>query len=111
MSRIELVFLAPLMNRGAAASPASKRFSDTTGLRSRRHETRHRVHWKVVPEASFASDTAALSYLRGAALPLLNLTLSGALAETARKYPDREALIVCHEGVRLTWSELDREVT
>ncbi len=52
-----------------------------------------------------------MSYLRGAAVPLLNLTLSEALAETARKCPHREALIVCHEGVRLTWSELDGEVT
>ena len=44
-------------------------------------------------------------------MPLLNLTFSQALAETARKFPDREALVVCHEGVRLSWSELDREVT
>ena len=44
-------------------------------------------------------------------MPLLNLTLSQALAETARKFPDREGLVVCHQGVRLTWSELDREVT
>ena len=57
------------------------------------------------------SEAAGLSYLRGAAVPLLNLTLSQALAETARKFPDSEALVVCHEGVRLTWSELDREVT
>ncbi len=56
-------------------------------------------------------EAAALSYLRGADVPLLNLTLSQALSETARKFPDREALVVCHEGVRLTWSELDREVT
>src|ERR1035441_8705983 len=57
------------------------------------------------------SEAAGLSYLRGAAVPLLNLTLSQALAETARKFPDSEALVVCHQGVRLTWSELDREVT
>ena len=57
------------------------------------------------------SEAAGLSYLRGAAVPLLNLTLSEALAETAGKFPDREGLVVCHQGVRLTWSELDREVT
>ncbi|HTX37433.1 MAG TPA: AMP-binding protein [Bryobacteraceae bacterium] len=56
-------------------------------------------------------EAAALSYLRGPDAPLLNLTLCEALAETARKFPDREALVVCHEGVRLTWSELDRQVT
>jgi fatty-acyl-CoA synthase len=65
-----------------------------------------------VPEtAELEPEAAGLSYLRGAAVPLLNLTLSQALAETARKFPGREALVVCHEGVRLTWSELDREVT
>ncbi|SPF38475.1 hypothetical protein SBA4_2150010 [Candidatus Sulfopaludibacter sp. SbA4] len=65
-----------------------------------------------MPEtAERKSEAAAPSYLRGAAVPLLNLTLSQALAETARKFPEREALIVCHEGVRLTWSELDREAT
>jgi len=56
-------------------------------------------------------ETDGLSYLRGPELPLLNLTLSEALAETARRFPEREALVVCHEGVRRTWSELDREVT
>ncbi len=53
----------------------------------------------------------ALSCLRGPDAPLLELTLSQALSETARKFPDRPALVVCHEGARLTWSELDREVT
>ncbi len=66
----------------------------------------------MVPEiAELEPEAAALSYLRGAAVPLLNLTLSQALTETASKFPGREALVVCHEGVRLTWSELDREVT
>jgi len=78
----------------------------------RRRETRHRVHWDFVPEtAKLESEAAGLSYLRGADAPLLNLTLSEALAETARKFPGREALVVCHEGVRLTWGDLDREVT
>ena len=65
-----------------------------------------------MPETTeLESEAVALSYLRGADVPLLDLTLSQALAETARKFPDREALVVCQEGVRLTWSELDREVT
>jgi fatty-acyl-CoA synthase len=65
-----------------------------------------------VPETTeLDNDASAPSYLRGASVPLLNLTLSQALAETARKFPDGEALVVCHEGVRFTWSELDREVT
>jgi fatty-acyl-CoA synthase len=65
----------------------------------------------VLEIAELESEAAALSYLRGPDVPLLNLTLSQALAETAGKFPDREALVVCHERVRLTWSELDREVT
>jgi fatty-acyl-CoA synthase len=61
--------------------------------------------------AELETDAAVLSYLRGPDVPLLNLTLSQALAETAGKFPDRDGLVVCHEQVRLTWSELDREVT
>ena len=57
------------------------------------------------------AEATPLSYLRGATVPLLNLTLSEALTATAGKFPAREALVVCHEGVRLTWSELEREVT
>jgi fatty-acyl-CoA synthase len=65
-----------------------------------------------VPErAELETEAAALSYLRGPDVPLLNLTISQALSETASKFPGSEALVVCHERVRLTWSELDREVT
>jgi fatty-acyl-CoA synthase len=72
----------------------------------------HRVNCAFVPDtAELPTDAAPLSYLRGAAVPLLDLTLSQALAQTAAKFPDREALVVCHEGVRLTWSELDAAVT
>ena len=38
-------------------------------------------------------------------------TISQALADTAAKFPEREALVVCHQNVRFTWSELDREAT
>jgi fatty-acyl-CoA synthase len=65
-----------------------------------------------VPEEAESETTAApLSYLRGADVPLLDLTLSQALSRAAGRFPSREALVVCHEGVRLTWAELDREVT
>ena len=53
----------------------------------------------------------SLSYSRGPAAPLLEKSLSQALADTAVRFPDRDALIVCHQNVRLTWSQLDREVT
>ncbi len=52
-----------------------------------------------------------MSHIRGAAVPPIEKTISQALADTAAKYPDHEALVVCHQGVRLTWSQLDREVT
>ncbi|SPE38407.1 putative acyl-CoA synthetase YngI [Candidatus Sulfopaludibacter sp. SbA3] len=53
----------------------------------------------------------SLSYLRGAEMPLLEKTISQALADTAAKYPDRDALIVCDQHVRLTWRELDDAAT
>jgi fatty-acyl-CoA synthase len=53
----------------------------------------------------------ALSHSRGADVPLIEKTISQLLTRTARRFPGREALIVCHQGVRLTWSELDREAT
>jgi fatty-acyl-CoA synthase len=52
-----------------------------------------------------------LSYTTGPAVPLIEKTISQLLADTARRFPGREALVVCHQGVRLTWSELDREAT
>lgn len=57
------------------------------------------------------SESATLSYTRGADVPLLEMTLAGALRGAAERFPERDALIVCHQGVRLTWRELDDEVT
>ncbi len=57
------------------------------------------------------SDTALLSYRRGADVPLLEHTISQALRLAALRFPDREALVVCHQNARFTWSELDAEVT
>ena len=52
-----------------------------------------------------------LSYTRGAAVPLLEKTISQALRDAAAKFPDCEALIVRHQSTRLTWRELNAEVT
>ena len=52
-----------------------------------------------------------LSYVRGADVPLLEQTISQAVTHAAARFADREALVVCHQNVRLTWRELDREVT
>jgi fatty-acyl-CoA synthase len=51
------------------------------------------------------------SYWRGPDVPLIEKTISELMAATAAKYPDRDALAVCHQNVHLTWSQLDREVT
>ena len=47
-----------------------------------------------------------LSYRRGPEAALLEQTLAETLAETVRKCPDRDALIVRHQGLRYTWSKL-----
>jgi fatty-acyl-CoA synthase len=52
-----------------------------------------------------------LSYTRGPDVPLLDLTISQALAAAAGRFPDREAVVVRHQSARLTWAELDREAT
>src|ERR1017187_6004366 len=67
------------------------------------HEPRDGLHCRVV-------DTT-LSYVRGADVPLLEHTISQAVSHAAARFADGDALVVCHQNVRLTWRELDREVT
>src|ERR1035438_7503641 len=52
-----------------------------------------------------------LSYTRGADVPLLEKTISQALQDAAAKFWDREALIVRYQSTRLTWPELNTQVT
>lgn len=47
-----------------------------------------------------------LSYSRGPDAPLIEATIWQVFAETARRFPDREALVAQHTGVRLTFAEL-----
>ena len=55
--------------------------------------------------------TTVDSYLCGtSATPLLHKTIGAMLTETAARYPDGEALVVLHQGVRWTWGELDARV-
>jgi fatty-acyl-CoA synthase len=52
-----------------------------------------------------------LSYAHGASpVPLLGQTIGENLAETARRFPDADALVVVHQGVRVTYAEFDAEV-
>src|SRR5947209_4872815 len=53
------------------------------------------------------SSPAALSYSHGAGgPPLLGQTIGDNLRATAQRYPDREALVVCHQDYRATYREL-----
>ncbi|MCC6861542.1 MAG: AMP-binding protein [Bryobacterales bacterium] len=51
-----------------------------------------------------------MSYIRGPEVPLLEKTISQAFADTVARQPEREALVVRHQGLRFTWRELAREV-
>src|SRR5437764_818278 len=51
-----------------------------------------------------------LSYAKGPSLALLNKTIGQMLHDTASRLPDREALVVRHENVRLTWQQLEQKV-
>src|SRR3954451_13609588 len=51
------------------------------------------------------------SYAKGPShVPLLSETIGENLRRTVERFPDREALVVRHQGYRATWSELWREV-
>ncbi len=52
----------------------------------------------------------ALSTVRGPRAPILELTIDQALKQTVDRCAESDALIVRHQNVRLTWSQLDREV-
>ena len=51
-----------------------------------------------------------LSYARGPALVLSDKTTPQVLADTVARFPNREALVVCHQKIRLTWRQLSDEV-
>src|ERR1700689_3213765 len=50
------------------------------------------------------------SYARGPRFALTTKTASQAFLETAARFADREALIVPHQNIRLTWTQLAAEV-
>ncbi|UTI66066.1 AMP-binding protein [Paraconexibacter antarcticus] len=53
----------------------------------------------------------ALSYAHGASpTPLLGETIGTCLERIAAAHPDREAVVSCEQGVRLTYAELDAAV-
>lgn len=55
-------------------------------------------------------EDSSLSYVRGRTdRPLLNVTLGTLLERAAYDYSGSEALVSCHQGVRLTYAELLRQ--
>src|SRR5438105_1551601 len=51
------------------------------------------------------------SYVSGTSdTPLLGLTIGDAFDRTVARFPDREALISRHQGLRYTWAQLQAEV-
>jgi fatty-acyl-CoA synthase len=53
----------------------------------------------------------ALSYAHGASsVPLVGETVGENLERTANRFPDRDALVSCHQELRYTYAELDVEV-
>src|SRR4051794_27077168 len=54
----------------------------------------------------------AVSYAHGASdVPLLGETIGANLAATAARVPDADALVSCHQDIRLSYAELDGRVT
>ena len=47
------------------------------------------------------------SHAQGPARPLLELTIGDLLRRTAERYPNRLAVVSCHQNKRLTWAELN----
>jgi fatty-acyl-CoA synthase len=65
----------------------------------------------VSTTTQYQNEPIALSYSRGAAVPLIEKNISQVCAATAAQFPDRDAIVCCHQNLRLTWAEMDREVT
>jgi fatty-acyl-CoA synthase len=49
------------------------------------------------------------SQTRGPDRPLLSLTIGDLLRRTAHRFPDRDAVVACHQSRRLTWAELSEQ--
>ncbi len=56
------------------------------------------------------AQTMALSYAAGPAAPLREITVGDAIRRVAERFPERDAVVACHQNVRLTWREFDREI-
>ncbi len=64
-----------------------------------------------MPQSSVLAGAECLtqSQTRGPDRPLLNLTIGDLLHRTASRYPDRDAVVSCHQDGRLTWAQLSEQ--
>ena len=54
-------------------------------------------------------ERTAASYVHGASdVPLIGKTIGAHFDAVARRFPDRDAIVSCHQNLRLTYSELRR---
>ncbi len=60
--------------------------------------------------ATLGLEPVGLSQTKGPAVPLLEKTTTEVFQQTVQRFPDREALVVRQDGVRLTWGALAAEV-
>ncbi|XP_025054944.1 acyl-CoA synthetase family member 2, mitochondrial [Alligator sinensis] len=61
--------------------------------------------------ASLPKPAAANSYVHGILnVPLLTKTVDRCLEETVHRFPDREAMVFCREGVRKTFAQFKQDV-
>ncbi|CAM2101955.1 medium-chain acyl-CoA ligase ACSF2, mitochondrial isoform X1 [Caretta caretta] len=65
------------------------------------------LHINTNPVTPIATN----SYIQGTTtIPLLTKTVGQCLEETAHRFPDREALVFCRDGVRKTFAQFIQEV-
>ena len=55
------------------------------------------------------AECLTLSQTRGPDRPLLNLTIGDLLQRTASRFPERDAVVACHQKRRLTWAQLSEQ--
>lgn len=59
-----------------------------------------------------ASHRVTNSYVQGTLdIPLLTKTMGQCLDETVERFPDRDALVFCRDGIRKTFAQFKEEVS
>lgn len=60
--------------------------------------------------AKSANAPLKMSHDKGPEVPLIEATIGDFFDAVVAEYPDREALVVCHQGIRWTYKELQTKV-